>query len=258
MLTLLGGIALLVLGYFTYGRYIEKNFSIDPERTTPAEALKDGYDFVPMSKSKNAIIELLNIAGTGPIFGPIMGALYGPVAYIWIVVGCIFGGAVHDYMIGMISLRNDGAHLPELASKYLGKPVKHVVNIFAMLLLMLVATVFVTSPANLIASITPDWMTIGIITVLIFAYYLISTILPIDKAMGKVYPWFGAVLIISTIAHTASDSLKFSQPRRRTVDVTLRRRISSSWSSPLSRTTISPVSIVISTLLCVQIASRQR
>ena len=200
MLTLLGGIALLILGYFTYGRYIEKNFSIDPERTTPAEALKDGYDFVPMSKSKNAIIELLNIAGTGPIFGPIMGALYGPVAYIWIVVGCIFGGAVHDYMIGMISLRNDGAHLPELASKYLGKPVKHVVNIFAMLLLMLVATVFVTSPANLIASITPDWMTIGIITVLIFAYYLISTILPIDKAMGKVYPWFGAVLIISTIA----------------------------------------------------------
>ena len=103
MLTLLGGIALLILGYFTYGRYIEKNFSIDPERTTPAEALKDGYDFVPMSKSKNAIIELLNIAGTGPIFGPIMGALYGPVAYIWIVVGCIFGGAVHDYMIGMIT-----------------------------------------------------------------------------------------------------------------------------------------------------------
>jgi carbon starvation protein CstA len=200
MITLLGGIGLLILGYLFYGAYIEKNFQIEPDRTTPAEALRDGYDFVPMSKSKNAIIELLNIAGTGPIFGPIMGALYGPVAYIWIVFGCIFAGAVHDYMIGMISLRNNGAHLPELASKYLGKPVKHVVNIFAMLLLMLVATVFVTSPANLIASITPSWATIGIITVLIFVYYLISTILPIDKAMGKVYPIFGAILIISTIA----------------------------------------------------------
>lgn len=200
MITLLGGIALLIVGYFTYGRYIEKNFSIDPNRKTPAEALKDGYDFVPMSKSKNAIIELLNIAGTGPIFGPIMGALYGPVAYLWIVIGCIFAGGVHDYMVGMISLRNNGAHLPELASKYLGKPVKHVVNIFAMLLLMLVGTVFVTSPANLISSITPGWLTIGVITVLIFVYYLISTVLPIDKAMGKVYPWFGAILIISTIA----------------------------------------------------------
>lgn len=200
MLTLLGGIGLLLLGYIFYGAYIEKNFQIEPDRVTPAEALRDGYDFVPMSKSKNSIIELLNIAGTGPIFGPIMGALYGPIAYLWIVFGCIFAGAVHDYMIGMISLRNNGAHLPELASKYLGKPVKHVVNIFAMLLLMLVATVFVTSPANLIASITPSWATIGLITVLIFVYYLISTILPIDKAMGKVYPVFGAILIISTIA----------------------------------------------------------
>lgn len=200
MVTLLGGIALLILGYIFYGSYIEKNFQIEPNRKTPAEALRDGFDFVPMSKSKNAIIELLNIAGTGPIFGPIMGALYGPVAYLWIIFGCIFAGAVHDYMIGMISLRNNGAHLPELASKYLGKPVKHIVNIFAMLLLLLVATVFVTSPANLIASITPSWMTIGIITVLIFVYYLISTILPIDKAIGKVYPVFGAILIISTIA----------------------------------------------------------
>ncbi|MER2174875.1 MAG: carbon starvation CstA family protein [Carnobacterium sp.] len=200
MITLLGGIALLILGYFVYGKYIEKNFGIDPDRTTPAEALRDGYDFIPMSKSKNAIIQLLNIAGTGPIFGPIMGALYGPVAYIWIIVGCILGGAVHDYMLGMISLRNDGAHLPELASKYLGKPVKHVVNIFSMLLLMLVGTVFVTSPANLIESITPDWLTLGVIIGLIFVYYLVSTILPIDKAMGAVYPYFGAILIISTLA----------------------------------------------------------
>lgn len=200
MITLIGGIVLLVLGYFTYGRFIEKNFTIEPDRPTPAETLRDGYDFVPMPKWKNAIIQLLNIAGTGPIFGPIMGALYGPVAYIWIILGAIFAGAVHDYMIGMISLRNGGAHLPELASKYLGKPVKHVVNIFTMLLLLLVGTVFVTSPASLILSFTPSWMTIGMITGLIFVYYIISTVLPIDKALGKVYPFFGAILIISTIA----------------------------------------------------------
>lgn len=200
MLSLLGGIALLLVGYWVYGRYIEKNFQIEPDRQTPAEVLRDGMDFVPMPKWKNAIIELLNIAGTGPIFGPIMGALYGPIAYVWIVLGCIFAGAVHDYMIGMISLRNDGAHLPELASKYLGRPVRHVVNIFIMLLLMLVGTVFVTSPASLIADITPDFIGMGLITLLIFAYYIISTFLPIDKAMGKVYPWFGAILILSTLA----------------------------------------------------------
>lgn len=200
MITLIGGIVLLIVGYFTYGRFIEKNFTVEPDRPTPAETLRDGYDFVPMPKWKNAIIQLLNIAGTGPIFGPIMGALYGPVAYIWIIIGAIFAGAVHDYMIGMISLRNGGAHLPELASKYLGKPVKHVVNIFTMLLLLLVGTVFVTSPANLISSFTPSWMTIGMITGLIFIYYIISTVLPIDKALGKVYPIFGAILIISTIA----------------------------------------------------------
>ena len=200
MISLLGGIALLVIGYFTYGKFIEKNFQIVPDRKTPAEVLKDGMDFVPMSRSKNAIIQLLNIAGTGPIFGPIMGALYGPIAYVWIVVGCIFGGAVHDYMIGMISLRNDGAHLPELASRYLGKNFKHIVNLFSIVLLLLVGTVFVTTPANLISSLTPDFLTIGIITLLIFAYYVISTLLPIDKAMGKVYPYFGAILIISTIA----------------------------------------------------------
>lgn len=200
MITLLGGIVALVAGYFLYGAYIEKNFKIDPARLTPAEKMKDGSDFVPMSKAKNSIIQLLNIAGTGPIFGPIMGALYGPSAYIWIVFGCIFGGAVHDYMVGMISLRNNGAHLPDLASKYLGRPMKHLVNIFAMLLLILVATVFVTSPANLIQSVLPDGVSLTLIIALIFIYYLISTVLPIDKAMGKVYPWFGGILIISTIA----------------------------------------------------------
>ena len=200
MLTFIGGILLLVLGYFTYGKFVDRNFQIEPGRSTPAEVLRDNMDFVPMKKQTNALIELLNIAGTGPIFGPIMGALYGPMAYVWIVLGCIFAGGVHDYMIGMISLRNNGAHLPELAEKYLGRPVKHVVNIFAMLLLILVSTVFVVTPAELIADLTPAGITVGLITLLIFAYYLVSTVIPIDKAMGKVYPIFGAVLILTTLA----------------------------------------------------------
>lgn len=200
MLTFIGGILLLVLGYFTYGKFVDRNFQIEPGRSTPAEVLRDNMDFVPMKKQTNALIELLNIAGTGPIFGPIMGALYGPMAYVWIVLGCIIAGGVHDYMIGMISLRNNGAHLPELAEKYLGKPVKHVVNIFAMLLLILVSTVFVVTPAELIADLTPAGITVGLITLLIFAYYLVSTVIPIDKAMGKVYPIFGAVLILTTLA----------------------------------------------------------
>mgnify|MGYP002720124935 FL=1 len=200
MLTFIGGILLLVLGYFTYGKFVDRNFQIEPGRSTPAEVLRDNMDFVPMKKQTNALIELLNIAGTGPIFGPIMGALYGPMAYVWIVLGCIFAGGVHDYMIGMISLRNNGAHLPELAEKYLGRPVKHVVNIFAMLLLILVSTVFVVTPAELIADLTPAGITVGLITLLIFAYYLVTTVIPIDKAMGKVYPIFGAVLILTTLA----------------------------------------------------------
>lgn len=200
MYTLIIGIFLLCIAYVTYGKFIEKNFQIDPDRVTPAEALRDDLDFVPMSAKKNAIIELLNIAGTGPIFGPILGALYGPIAYLWIIVGCIFAGAVHDYMIGMISLRNDGAQLPALASKYIGKASKHIVNIFAMLLLMLVGTVFVVSPATLIHQKLPTGSPLIIVILGIFIYYIVSTILPIDKAMGKVYPWFGAILITSTIA----------------------------------------------------------
>ncbi|HFI0463526.1 TPA: carbon starvation protein A [Streptococcus suis] len=201
MITFIAAVALLLIGYFTYGSYIEKNFQIDESRQTPAEALRDGYDFVPMPKWKNAMIELLNIAGTGPIFGPIMGALYGPVAYLWIVFGCIFAGAVHDYMIGMISLRNNGAYLPELASRYLGKSMKHVINIFSMLLLILVATVFVVTPANLIYSIIPGGgVSLSVIIGAIFIYYLISTVLPIDQALGKVYPIFAGVLMLSTAA----------------------------------------------------------
>ncbi len=200
MVTFIGGIVLLILGYFIYGAYIDRTFEPATDRETPAEVLRDNLDFVPMPRWKNAIIELLNIAGTGPIFGPIMGALYGPVAYIWIVFGCIFAGGVHDYMLGMVSLRNNGDQLPSLAGKYIGKVARHLVNLFACLLLLLVGTVFVTSPANLIQQASPFGSNLQVIIVLIFIYYLVSTVLPIDKAIGKVYPWFGAILILSTIA----------------------------------------------------------
>ncbi|QBP41854.1 carbon starvation CstA family protein [Paenisporosarcina antarctica] len=199
MYTFLGGIILLIVGYFTYGKFVEKMFGVKEDRTTPAYVNKDDVDYVPMSTKKNALIQLLNIAGVGPIFGPIMGALYGPVAFIWIVFGAIFAGAVHDYLTGMISIRNRGAHLPELAGKFLGKIMKHVVNVFAILLLLLVGTVFVSSPATLIYNLMDGWMAMGAIVAVIFMYYILATLLPIDKIIGRFYPIFGALLIISAV-----------------------------------------------------------
>ncbi|MEW8986349.1 MAG: carbon starvation CstA family protein, partial [Bacillus sp. (in: firmicutes)] len=170
MYTFLAGIALLIVGYFTYGKFVEKIFGVKADRATPAYVNNDGIDYVPMSTPKNSLIQLLNIAGTGPVFGPILGALYGPVAFIWIVIGCIFAGAVHDYLTGMISIRNKGAHLPELASRFLGKVMKHVVNGFAVLLLLLVGTVFVTTPASLLHVVTDGKIALSLIIVAIFAY----------------------------------------------------------------------------------------
>ncbi|RTQ93177.1 carbon starvation CstA family protein [Lysinibacillus telephonicus] len=199
MITLQVCIALLILAYFTYGKYVEKVFGANGERQTPAYVNADGVDFVPMSTSKNSLIQLLNIAGTGPVFGPIVGALYGPVAFIWIVVGCIFAGAVHDYLTGMISIRNKGAHLPELVSIFLGKYMKYVVNVFALLLLLLIGTVFVTSPAMLINNLLEGQISIEVIVAVIFFYYILASILPVDKIIGRLYPLFGALLVISAL-----------------------------------------------------------
>lgn len=199
MITFLVCIVLLIVGYFTYGKFVEKVFGEQEQRPTPAYVNADGVDYVPMSTPKNSLIQLLNIAGTGPVFGPIAGALYGPVAFVWIVVGCIFAGAVHDYLTGMISIRNKGAHLPELAAKFLGKVMKHVVNVFALLLLLLVGTVFVSSPAMLIHTLIDGKVALGIIVAAIFIYYILATLLPIDKIIGRFYPFFGALLIISAV-----------------------------------------------------------
>ncbi len=199
MITFLLAIILLIVAYFTYGKLIEKIFGIKEMRQTPAYSMKDGVDYIPMGTNRNSLIQLLNIAGVGPIFGPIMGALYGPVAFIWIVVGCIFAGAVHDYLTGMISIRNKGAHLPQLAGKFLGKPMKHIVNAFAILLLLLVGTVFVTAPAGLLFNLMNGWLALSIITGIIFLYYIFATLLPVDKIIGRIYPILGALLLISAL-----------------------------------------------------------
>ncbi|WP_456277763.1 carbon starvation CstA family protein [Bacillus sp. AK128] len=199
MYTFIAGVLLLIVGYFTYGKFVDKVFGPKEDRQTPAYTRKDGVDYLPMSEKKNSLIQLLNIAGVGPIFGPIMGALYGPVAFLWIVLGCIFAGAVHDYLTGMISIRNKGAHLPELAGKFLGKFMKHMVNFFAVLLLLLVGTVFVTAPAGLLHTLMDGSVTMGVIIAAIFVYYLLATLLPIDKIIGRFYPVFGALLLISAV-----------------------------------------------------------
>ncbi|KMK75530.1 carbon starvation protein A [Alkalihalobacillus pseudalcaliphilus] len=199
MFTFFIAIALLIIGYFTYGKFVERQFMPSDKRNTPAISNNDGVDYVPMGKQKNALIQLLNIAGTGPIFGPIMGALFGPVAFIWIVVGSIFAGAVHDYLTGMISIRNKGAHIPALAGKFLGQFSRHVVNVFALLLLVLVGTVFITTPASLLSIVTNGALTTGVFAAIIIVYYFLSTILPIDKIIGRVYPFFGAILLFGSL-----------------------------------------------------------
>ncbi|MFS0751086.1 carbon starvation protein A [Oceanobacillus sp. 1P07AA] len=199
MITFFTAIILLIIAYFTYGKFIEKLFGPSDKRQTPAISQNDGVDYLPMHKQKNALIQLLNIAGTGPIFGPIMGALFGPVAFLWIVIGSIFAGAVHDYLTGMISIRNRGAHIPQLAGKFLGSFSRHIVNAFSLLLLILVGTVFLTTPASLIDILLDGKVAFVFILGAILLYYFLSTILPIDKIIGRIYPFFGAILLIGTV-----------------------------------------------------------
>lgn len=180
----------LVLGYLLYGKFVAHVFGPD-DRPTPAVTKADGVDFMVLSSWKIFMIQFLNIAGTGPIFGAIMGAWYGPVAYLWIIFGCIFAGAMHDYMSGMLSIRNGGAGLPELVGKYLGGRTKKVMLVFSVLLLMMVGAVFVYSPAIIMSGICNTdayWGSQMFWIVVIFVYYVIATLLPIDKIIGKVYP----------------------------------------------------------------------
>ncbi|HAS6174101.1 TPA: carbon starvation protein A [Vibrio vulnificus] len=203
MMWFLTCVAALIGGYFIYGAFVEKVFGINENRRTPAHTKTDGVDYVPMSTKKVYLVQLLNIAGVGPIFGPIMGALYGPAAMLWIVVGCIFAGAVHDYFSGMLSVRNGGASVPTITGRYLGNGAKHFMNIFAIVLLLLVGVVFVSAPAGMITNLINDQTSFSVsmttMVVVIFAYYIIATIVPVDKIIGRFYPLFGALLIFMSV-----------------------------------------------------------
>ena len=199
MITFFIALALLIGGYLIYSRVSEKVFAID-DRKTPAIANPDGVDITPLPKWKAFLIELLNIAGTGPIFGAISGALFGPIVFLWIVFGSILGGAVHDYFSGMISSRNNGESIVKLAGKYSGKIIEIIMRIFSIVLLILVTAVFVVSPSTLLESLTSGNVKAWIWMIIILAYYFISTIVPIDKIIGKIYPLFGVILVVMAVA----------------------------------------------------------
>ena len=202
MYSFLLSLAALVLGYLLYGKFVDKVFGPDPKRPTPAISKADGVDYIALPNWKVYMIQFLNIAGTGPIFGAIMGAKFGPASYLWIVLGCIFAGAVHDYMCGMLSVRHGGQGFPDLVGDYLGPRTKQVMLVFSIVLLLLVGTVFVYSPALILGDIAGDgsrgsvMLWVGIV----FGYYLIATLLPIDKLIGKVYPIFAVALLFMAVA----------------------------------------------------------
>ena len=202
MYSFLISVAALILGYALYGAFVAHVFGPDPRRDTPAVSKADGVDFIPMPTWKVFMIQFLNIAGTGPIFGAIMGAKFGPSAYLWIVLGCIFGGAVHDYMSGMLSVRHGGAGYPELVGEYLGQRTKKVMLVFSVLLLMMVGAVFVYSPAVILGGMTGDGGRTSMMVwiVVIFLYYIVATLLPIDKVIGRIYPVFALALLFMAAA----------------------------------------------------------
>ncbi|MDE7406995.1 MAG: carbon starvation protein A, partial [Muribaculaceae bacterium] len=197
-------IALIVLvgGYFIYGRVAEKIFGIDPARTTPAYSMTDGVDYVPMPTWKVFLIQFLNIAGLGPIFGAIMGIMFGPAAFLWIVLGTIFGGAVHDFISAMISIRRGGISLPDIVGNELGGGVKAVMRVFSLALLILVGAVFVVTPSGLLGGLMPEgsvWTNPQIWIGVIFVYYMMATVLPVDRVIGSLYPVFGIALLFMAV-----------------------------------------------------------
>ena len=205
MISFILALVALVCGYLFYGKFVERVFGADG-RPTPAVSKADGVDFIVLPSWKIFMIQFLNIAGTGPIFGAIMGAKFGPSAYLWIVFGCIFAGAVHDYLSGMLSVRNGGANLPELIGTYLGKTTKTVMLIFSVFLLMMVGAVFVFSPAKILGGIWEPAFSVAHFgrysfwIAIVFIYYIIATLLPVDKIIGRIYPIFAFALIFMAVA----------------------------------------------------------
>ena len=197
MYSFIGSIIALVLGYFIYGKIVDRIFGSDDTKITPAKRLADGVDYMEMGWARAFLIQFLNIAGTGPIFGAVAGALWGPAAFLWIVFGCIFGGAVHDYLLGMMSVRQDGASVSEIVGENLGNGAKQIMRVFSVVLLLLVGVVFIMSPAQILKDITGVSYEIWLAVIIV--YYLCATVLPVDQVIGKIYPVFGLSLLVMAV-----------------------------------------------------------
>jgi len=199
MITFSLSIVALILGYLFYSRYIERIVGIDSKRVTPAYKLTDGVDYVPMPWWRVFLIQFLNIAGLGPIFGAVAGAMWGPVAFLWIVLGSIFAGGVHDYFSGMLSVKHNGLSITEIIGIYLGNNTKQIMRGFTVMLMIIVGAVFIMGPAKILASLTPDYLSMNFWVWVVFVYYILATMLPIDKIIGKIYPVFGFALLFMAV-----------------------------------------------------------
>jgi len=199
MITFFSGLLVLILGYIFYSRFIERFAEVDGTRITPAFSMKDGVDYVPMPWWRIFLIQFLNIAGLGPIFGAVAGAMWGPVAFLWIVLGTVFAGAVHDYFSGMLSIKHGGLSITEIVGIYMGNGTKQFMRGFTVLLMILVGAVFIMGPAKILAGLTPGWATMSFWVWVVFGYYVLATMLPIDKVIGRVYPIFGFALLFMAV-----------------------------------------------------------
>ena len=199
MITFFAGLAVLILGYLFYSRFVEHFADMDPNRATPAISMKDGVDYVPLPWWRIFLIQFLNIAGLGPIFGAIAGAMWGPVAFLWIVLGTVFAGAVHDYFSGMLSIKHKGLSITEIVGIYLGTGTKQFMRGFTVVLMVLVGAVFIMGPAKILAGLTPESFSMTFWVWVVFFYYILATMLPIDKIIGRIYPVFGFALLFMAV-----------------------------------------------------------
>jgi len=199
MITLLVSSAIIIFGYFFYSKYIEKVFGADPDKPTPAVSMTDGVDYIPMPWWRVFLIQFLNIAGLGPIFGAVAGAMWGPVAYLWIILGSVFAGAVHDYFSGMLSIKHEGLSITEIVGIYMGKATKQFMRGFTVFLMVIVGVVFIMGPAKILAGLTPSYATMTFWVWIVFIYYVMSTLLPINKLIGRIYPVFGFALLFMAL-----------------------------------------------------------
>jgi carbon starvation protein CstA len=199
MITFICCLVALVVAYFTYGKYLERQALANDNNTTPCHRMADGVDYIEMPRWRVFLIQLLNIAGTGPIFGAILGACFGPTAFLWITLGGIFFGGMHDFLSGMMIVRADGRSLPEVLGQYLGRNVRYFARVFSVVLLVLVGAVFLLTPAQLMATLVSSVSQTGWVWIILI-YYIVATVLPVDKVIGKCYPVFGAALIIMAVA----------------------------------------------------------